>query len=180
MHCRTRRSTSGIAYSDLVSTLEETPLYVDEDGFVALVAPDRYAGFVGANWTFEQVTERFVAEMNRRSLFIACPGSDHASADMTFSWAPTTENVQREVSGIIEVGADGLWITDYTQLTMAAQFASEGPTASFSSTRVPVDEGRYRVTLQQVSDERGFLLVVTPADADTSADDEHTSVPWLS
>ncbi|MGD2202060.1 MULTISPECIES: hypothetical protein [Microbacterium] len=33
----------------------------------------------------------------------------------------------------VDAGAGGLWLTDYTQLTMAAQFDDEAPTASDQS-----------------------------------------------
>jgi|GEM_PF-6365524 len=43
-------------------------LLVDDDGFVCLVAPDTYRGFVSENWTLDEILSHFVAQMNRASL----------------------------------------------------------------------------------------------------------------
>ena len=32
---------------------------VDEDGFVAVVCPDEYSGYIGENWTLQQVLVLF-------------------------------------------------------------------------------------------------------------------------
>lgn len=155
-------------------------LNVDEDGFVAVVAPDSYRGFVGEDWTMETLLERLTAQMNDQTLFIAYAGPDDANEEVAFAAGPTPfpAGVRRETSGVVAVGPGGLWVTDYTQLTMAAQSDEEGPIANHSSTRLPVSQGRCRVTLRQFAEQPQFELTVTDA-PETDRPPQHTSVPWL-
>lgn len=63
-------------------TAELQDLQVDPDGFVCVVAPDTYAGFVDANWNFDGLLACFVEQMNRGSLFVAHPGPDYGDCNM--------------------------------------------------------------------------------------------------
>ena len=67
------------------SATDPTNLRVDEDGFVALVAPDAYSGFVDEDWELEDLLARFVEQMNCEVLFIAYPGPDDANAALELS-----------------------------------------------------------------------------------------------
>lgn len=155
---------------------DATDLRVDDDGFVALVAPGEYSGFVDEDWELDDLLSRFIDQMNRGALFIAYPGPDHADAPLTFN-AEASPTTKRQATGVVDVGEDGLWLTDYTQLTMAAQFPDESPLASYAQ-RVPIEPGRYRITLHQnAADGSAFVLTASA----TSIDDaEHqTTVPWF-
>jgi hypothetical protein len=121
---------------------------VDEDGFVALVCPDTYSGYVSEDWTLDQVLATFVEQMNTGALFAVYPGPDLADASLRISDTPSTAAARREVSGLIRVGEGGLWLTDYTQLTMAAQFSDTAPYAAHH-VRLPTPSGVYHVTLRQ-------------------------------
>ena len=48
-------------------------------------------------------------------------------------------------TGVVTVGEDGLWLTDYTQLTMAGQFADESALSRYAQ-RLLVEPGGERVT----------------------------------
>ncbi|WMD21693.1 hypothetical protein RAS12_04770 [Achromobacter seleniivolatilans] len=150
---------------------------VDEDGFVALVCPDAYAGYVGEDWTLEQVIERFLAQMNAQVLFVAHLGPDFANGRLRISNRPTPLATQREASGLLRVEDDGLWLTDYTQLTMAAQFDNERAIARYH-TQLPIPGGAYRVTLRQFLSSPTVELVIQEAEGH-----EHPfsfeAVPWL-
>ena len=157
---------------------EPMSLEVDDDGFVCVVAPDSYEGFVDEDWTLDRLLVRFVEQMNRGSLFVAYPGPDAANSAIAFDRKQGRTAAGREASGIVQVGEAGLWLTDYTELTMAAQFSDESPIASYSQ-RLPVTAGRYRVTLceEVAQDEATFVLTVSPAGPDEVA--EQDSVPWF-
>lgn len=161
------------------SDLEQVDIVIDEDGFACLVAPDRYSGFVDEDWTLDQLMAHFVEQMNRRSLFAVYPGPDHADHEISFGGVSSSQSVLREAAGIVEVGPAGLWQTDYTQLTMAAQFADQPPVTNYYSKRLPVPEGTYRVVLRQLADgdRSRFELTVSPAGDDREA--AHLSVPWF-
>lgn len=53
--------------------------------------------------------------------------------------------MRRQATGVVTVGEDGLWLTDYTQLTMAGQFADESALSRYAQ-RLPVEPGGERVT----------------------------------
>lgn len=146
---------------------------IDSDGFVCLVAPDDYCGFVGEDWTLEDLLARFVGQMNAGSLFVAYAGDEAADSPLAIA-ADAPDAAIREVSGVVRVGEGGLWLTDYTQLTMAAQFTDEGPVAAYGQ-RLAVDPGSYLVTLSELEDEE-HTLTIRPYVGDSPVQDR---VPWF-
>ena len=80
---------------------------VDDDGFVALVCPDTYSGYISDDWTLEQILARFTEQMNAGALFTAYPGPDLASASLRISDTPSKVAAQREASGLVRVGSGG-------------------------------------------------------------------------
>ncbi|NQX27862.1 hypothetical protein HQQ81_10975 [Microbacteriaceae bacterium VKM Ac-2854] len=158
---------------------DSPPLEIDSDGFVCLVAPDRYTGFVDEDWTLTALLERFVEQMNARALFVAYPGPDVIDEPLALVAGAVSERTTRAASGLIEVGAGGLWVTDYTQLTMAAQYADERPIAGYSA-RLPVEPGVYVVTLQEIAADSSFVLSVAPAPIDAVGTSGRIHVvPWF-
>ncbi len=151
---------------------------VDEDGFVCLVAAGPYDGFVGADWDLDELLTRFAEQMSRGALFIAYVGPDAAGGELRIVTEASSDRATREAAGVIDTG-DGLWLTDYTQLTMAAQFNDERPEPDDPDSRLPVPAGRYRILLREFAsnDDRAFELVVSPADGDDTV--EHAAVPWF-
>lgn len=115
--------------------------------------------------------------MRQGSLFVAYPGPDDADEVVELADDRPDAPALREAVNTIHVGSGGLWVTDYTQLTMAAQFDDEAPIAS-GSIRLLVDEGPQRVTLRHVASDRGYVLTIGPV-----ADDDReplSAVPWFS
>lgn len=121
---------------------------VDEDGFVAVVCPDKYSGYVGENWTLQQVLGRFTEQMNSGTLFAVYLGLDLADLPLRIADTPSKLDARREVSGFLRVRQGGSWLTDYGQLTMAAQFSDERPQSQFHI-RLPLPAGDYRATIRQ-------------------------------
>lgn len=95
--------------------------------------------------------------------------------ELTYGPPAPGQTAEHEASGVVEVGPDGLWLTDYAQITMAAQFEGQSPIAHFS-TRLPVAPGRHEVRLQHLATD-ALHLTVTPAA--NAAHIEHHSVPWF-
>lgn len=156
---------------------------VDDDGFVALVCPDTYSGYISDDWTLEQILARFTEQMNAGALFTAYPGPDLANASLRISDTPSKVAAQREASGLVRVGSGGLWLTDYTQLTMAAQFSDEPPQLD-RHVRLPILPGIYRVTLRQLAssydDELKLVveLIIEPMEIGESYP-KLEAVPWF-
>lgn len=151
-------------------------LHVDEDGFFCLVAPDAYRGFVDGDWQLEQLLTHFVGQMREGTLFVAYPGPDDADEVVAVADGPCDAPTLREAAGTVHVGAGGLWLTDYTQLTMAAQFDDEAPTA-VGAIRLPVQEGSQRVILRHVDGNPRYLLAIGPVEDDDR--EPLNAVPWF-
>ncbi len=128
------------AFIRLVGPELELQATVDADGFVALVCPDTYSGYVDEDWTLDQLLTRFTEQMNSASLFVAYPGPDFSDHHLRIADVPLPTNALREVSGVVSVGEQGLWLTDYTQLTLAAQFRDELPMRDHHF-KLPVSSG---------------------------------------
>jgi len=150
---------------------------VDEDGFVCLACPDTYEGFVDEDWTLSQVLSRFAEQMSLGRAFVAYPGPDCCDEPLTVTDALSDKPASRVVSGVMSVGEGGLWLTDYTEMTMAAQFPDSRPIAYYHP-RLPVVPGIYKVILRQLEGEdiRFELAIVAAPDAPLVAFDE---VPWF-
>jgi hypothetical protein len=93
----------------------------DDSGFLALIDPDGYRGFVHADWTLDLIQEHFMREMRDRHLLIWNTGLEHIwRVDVSFE--PTKASGFREVIGSITASQGRLLLTSYDSLTMAAQF----------------------------------------------------------
>ena len=93
----------------------------DDSGFLAIIDPDAYRGFVHADWTWDTIQEHFRREMRDRHLLIWGTGMEHCwSIDVSFQ--PTRASGFREVVGSIDASRGRLLLTNYESLTMAAQF----------------------------------------------------------
>jgi hypothetical protein len=94
----------------------------DDSGFLAVVVPAAYEGFVHSDWQFDQLLGHFQTQMARRSLLIWGTGLEGI-------WRVDVRQRRshargfREVSGPIRVVGGAVLVTNYESLTMAAQFA---------------------------------------------------------
>ncbi|QET05024.1 hypothetical protein FOB72_23490 [Cupriavidus pauculus] len=156
---------------------------VDEDGFVAVVCPDEYSGYVGEDWTLQQMLSRFTEQMNNGTLFAVCLGPNLADLPLRIADAPSKLNAQREVSGFLRVHHGGAWLTDYGQLTMAAQFSDERPLRQFHI-RLPLSPGEYWATFRQFARshedhvEPAAELVISAAEPGDSPS-KFDAFPWF-
>ena len=122
----------------------------DDSGFIAVVDPKKYNSFLSADWSFEQLRERFIVEMNKQTLIIWSTGMEgewnielleHASGKPAF----------REFEKLIEVTNEQLCFINYESLSMAAQFedfriASEQDHSL--SSKIP--NGKYTILVRQL------------------------------
>ena len=139
---------------NLVGKREAAPKYevADDSGFLAIIDPDAYAGFVQADWTFQILQEHFKREMQNRHLLIWGTGLEHIW-HIAVSLEPTTGTGFREVIGSIDCSKGRLLLTSYESLTMAAQFADTRLPRSHEEDRViQVPPGLYDCRVIQLSD----------------------------
>ena len=149
---------------------------IDDDGFIALVNGANYQGFVGKDWQFEQLMAHFVGQMNAGNLVI-WQTSDDGGGDWLVSIKEQPSNTQavRQFEQVINVTAGVLFLTNYSDLTMAAQFADMSvPAAHNSNLKIELKNGWYKLTVRQLFDPSNFDV---ETDEDTSFEIITTPIP---
>ncbi len=124
----------------------------DDSGFLAIIDPDAYRGFVDADWTWEGIKEHFRREMGERHLLIWGTGMEHFwNIDVWFELSRRAGF--REVIGSIVASQGRLLLTNYESLTMAAQFPDVTlPQAHEREQILSVSPGLYDCRIIQLSD----------------------------
>jgi hypothetical protein len=124
----------------------------DDSGFLAIIDPDAYQGFVHVDWTWDTIQEHFAREMRERHLLIWGTGMENVwSIDVSLQ--PTRATGFREVVGSIDVSRGRLLVTSYDSLTMAAQFPDVTLPEEHEREQVlSVSPGLYDCRIIQLSD----------------------------
>ncbi len=142
----------------------------DDSGFLALVNAHTYKSFVSRNWTFSQLLNHFVREMNNDHLIIWSTGSEN-SWTVCFVEQPSEKSSFREFTKTMEVTDRKLFLTNYEDLTMAAQCEQEElPSSHHADLFIELDNGIYELTVRQLFDpesynlesDLGFEIVIRP------------------
>jgi hypothetical protein len=156
----------------------------DDSGFLALVDPDAYSGYVREDWVLEEILRRLREEMAARHLLLwgtgrqGCWTVDAAVRD-------DVARGVREVIGTIVSSRGRLLLTNYESLTFVAQFAGEPlPQPHETGQVLEVPPGLYACRIVQHVLEAAnwqagcapeFSLSLRAADSATPAWDR---IPW--
>ncbi len=128
----------------------------DDSGFLAIANSDNYNSYVDENWDLPQLINRFVDEMNKETLIIWATGS---SGEWTVLFADKVSNKKafREFSKTINVTDGKLCLTNYEDLTMAAQYDDNKiPAEHNSDLTIKLDNGQYNFTVRQMFDPEDY------------------------
>lgn len=145
----------------------------DDSDFLAIVNAHRYKSFVREDWDFYELMDHFVAEMNSDNLVIWATGLEN-SWSVAFLPGPSTRHAFREFTKTIEVTAGRLHLTNYEDLTLAAQFSDQNLPPKYGDAEyLELPNGRYALTIRQmydpeqinpdVPDEPNFEIIAVPA-----------------
>lgn len=160
----------------------------DDSGFMGLVNVDKYDSFVNENWEFNDLRERFIREMNRYNLLFWSTGQEGL-----WNVRVTTEKEQqkpfRTISGDITVTADKLFLINYEDLSMAAQFQDQKlPLKHNADLGLTIENGNYEVQINQLfnpdnsmhndSDKVHFEIVIMKSLADKVRLNRFDEIPW--
>ena len=124
----------------------------DDDGFIALVNSATYQSFVDEDWQFDQLISHFVNQMNERNLII-WQTNDNGGGDwlVSFQEQQSTNRAFREFSQLINVTDGALYLTNYSDLTTAAQFYdSTIPAVHNADLKIELENGVYKFSVRQV------------------------------
>jgi hypothetical protein len=156
----------------------------DDSGFLALVDPDAYSGFVCADWDVKQLLGRFEREMAERRLLIwGTEGEGCWTVEVSFD--PRQDAGVREVRGSIVSTRGRLCLTNYESLAMAAQFPDVTlPEPHQADLALAVAPGAYRCRIVQRSLVGGAWDAVKPPEflvellPDPVLEDVWRKIPW--
>jgi len=124
----------------------------DDSGFLAIVNADKYNSFINGNWTLLQLFEWFVDEMNRDILIIWSTGSENTWT-VNFVNKPSDKKSFREFSKTMTVTDGQIFLTNYEDLTMSAQYENEKiPSKHNVDLCVKLDNGIYEFKIRQLFD----------------------------
>ena len=161
----------------------------DDSGFLAIVNPARYDSFVNIDWEFDDLVQRFKIEMQNNNLIIWYSGGEKTwrvhiletfSDDIAF----------RQFNKFIEVTKDRLLLTNYEDLTMAAQFENELITTERNKDQLfDIKNGLYKATIRQMYDpedfeavsideKADFEIIFTPLAAERSVEEHIDNIIW--
>ncbi len=169
-----------------IGTPEATAKYevTDDSGFLAIIDPDAYRGFVQPDWTFQMLQEHFKREAQNRHLLIWGTGMEHMWR-IGVSFQRTRASGFREVTGSIESSKGRLLLTNYESLTMAAQFSDTSlPQRHEQDQLLQVEPGLYNCRIVQLSNPKtsrpfkerlNFLYEITNT---TKPTEPWSEIPW--
>jgi hypothetical protein len=124
----------------------------DDSGILAIVNADKYNSFVSEEWELPQILKRFVDEMNNDNLIIWSTGFK-STWTVNFLSQPSDKKSFREFSKTIAVTDGQLFLTNYEDLTMSAQYEDEKiPAKHNADLFVKVDNGTYDFKIRQLFD----------------------------
>jgi hypothetical protein len=128
----------------------------DDSGFMAIVNADKYNSFVSENWTFDEIKERFIDEMNNNNLVLWGTGFGNIWS-VFLGDKPSSKKSFREFSKSICITKGELYLTNYEDLTMTAQFKEEKiPQKHNSNLVIKLDNGIYHVLVRQLFDPNNY------------------------
>jgi hypothetical protein len=124
----------------------------DDAGFLGLLDPDAYEGFVGSDWTMQQLVARLRHQLRDRRLLLWGTGRDGMWRVRVEVEADAPRGF-REVSGPIRSTRGRLLLTHWGTLTMAAAYFDVPlPEPHEEPLLLTVPPGEYRCTIVQLTD----------------------------
>lgn len=133
--------------------LEKNISITNDSGFLSIVNADQYKSFVDEDWGYQQLMDHFVDQMKQNNLIIWSTGIEGMHT-VSFLLQPSDVKPYREFSKNINVTNSRLYVSNYEDLTMAAQFEDEPiPSKHNSQFFTEVDNGYYNVTVRQLFNE---------------------------
>lgn len=161
----------------------------DDSGFMGLVNVETYDSFVSENWGFDDLRERFIREMNRCTMLFWSTGREGL-----WNVRITTDKEEhkpfRTIRGKISVTDEKLFLINYEDLSMAAQFQNEKlPLRHNADLGLRIENGNYNVKINQLfnpdslmpedDDKVHFEIVIEKTLAGEVGTNKFDRIPWL-
>lgn len=135
--------------TDTHDVIQRLEIY-DDSGFIGVVNRQLYEGFIREDWELEEIFERFRDQMNKGHCAVWSIGLEQLMSVENLD-KQTERTSYREISVNIKVTDNCLWLTNYTDLTMAAQFKDELiPSKVHSELKISLVNGDYKLLIRQL------------------------------
>ena len=124
----------------------------DYDGIISIVNSDRYLSFVDKNWELEQIKSHFVEQMNSQNIIVWQTNNfGGGNWNIEILNSPSNKLSHSEFIKTIEVTDNKLFVSNYTDLTMVAQFDDEKiPSKHNSDKFIALENGLYQLTIRRM------------------------------
>ncbi|MDF2457475.1 MAG: hypothetical protein K0R51_3468 [Cytophagaceae bacterium] len=143
----------------------------DYDGIISLVNAAVYQTFVDEDWELDQLKVHFMEQMNANAILV-WQSNNIGGGNWKVEFTSTESNkvAHSEFTAVIEVTNGELYLADYTDLTMAAQYQEyKIPAAQHGHQKTPIENGKYLVKVKRLfnpdeeldEDEIAFEIVLT-------------------
>ena len=156
----------------------------DDSGFLAILDPDAYEGFVGPDWELDQLLAKLKDQMAAQRLLVWGTGQANT---WRVEVRPPAAGLRgfRQVTGRLVSTRGRLLITNYESLSMAAQFPDVSlPEPHEENQIVDVGPGKYRCRITQIRDPDSVGAGPGPCDfvleieSSNEADPPWPDIPW--
>src|SRR3954468_11012407 len=115
----------------------------DDSGFLGLVNVDKYKSFVKNDWKFNDLQERFIHEMNQGNLLFWSTGEE-GLWNVRITTGEVEHEAFRAFDGIMNVTDERLFLINYDDLSMAAQFEDQKlPLKHHEDLEFKIENGNY-------------------------------------
>jgi len=127
---------------------------IDDDGFIALVNGANYQSFVDEDWQFDQLMAHFVNQTNEGNIVVWQTSNDGGGDWLVlFQEQASGTPAFRQFEQLIHVTSGELFLTNYSDLSMAAQFSDTSiPAAHNADLKIELENGWYKLTVRQLFD----------------------------
>ncbi len=123
----------------------------DEDGIIGIADADRYNGYISEDWELNEIVELFIQQMNDQNLIVWKASDDGNVWNIDITNKRSKKMAFREFEKTIEVTSRGLYLIDYTALTMIAQYKTNTVKSECKeSQKIEIENGTYNVMVRQL------------------------------
>lgn len=161
----------------------------DDSGFMGLVNVDKYSSFVKEDWNFNDLRDRVILEMNLGNLLFWSTGQE-GQWNVRITNKKTNDKPFRTTQGLLKVTSEKLFLTNYEDLSMAAQYEDEKlPQKHNADLVLLIENGIYNVTINQLfnpenlvadSDQLHFEIILNKDTNEKTQANNFGEIPWRS
>jgi hypothetical protein len=128
----------------------------DHSGLIGIVNSDCYDSYLKEDWELDELLERFKSEMNNCNCLVWATGTQDFFT-LEFRKEKSSKVSNREVVANINVTNGKVFVTNYEDLTMAAQYEDETIPSKYNADKyIELANGSYTFCIRQMFDSTNY------------------------